>query len=392
MDGTVNIGISLVDFTPGRMGGVETYVRNLVSWLALNDHDNRYTLICTDHNVGYFDAISDRVETLVFENDKNSPRRLMRSFARKVFRIDTIQAGIDRLGLDLLHNPFTYSRESSSRTPLIITFHDLQHHYYPEFFKAREIQSRNRNYRRAALDADRIIADSDHTRQTLLDNYHVPEDHVHVVPLGVDSEYKRIEDMEFLERERELLGLTRPFLYYPAATWLHKNHGNLLAAVDILKSSGRFDGDLVLTGVATSARDSLIKSITELGLQDTVRVLGYLPYDKLPTIYNLARLMVFPSLFEGFGMPVLEAMACGCPVVCSNVTSIPEVGGTAVRYFDPSSPEQIADSIMRLWSDDDALLDLRARGIERARLFSWEKTARATLEVYQQTFRTLKPS
>lgn len=392
MDGTVNIGISLVDFTPGRMGGVETYVRNLVSWLALNDHDNRYTLICTDHNVGYFDAISDRVETLVFENDKNSPRRLMRSFARKVFRIDTIQAGIDRLGLDLLHNPFTYSRESSSRTPLIITFHDLQHHYYPEFFKAREIQSRNRNYRRAALDADRIIADSDHTRQTLLDNYHVPEDHVHVVPLGVDSEYKRIEDMEFLERERELLGLTRPFLYYPAATWLHKNHGNLLAAVDILKSSGRFDGDLVLTGVATSARDSLIKSITELGLQDTVRVLGYLPYDKLPTIYNLARLMVFPSLFEGFGMPVLEAMACGCPVVCSNVTSIPEVGGTAVHYFDPSSPEQIADSIMRLWSDDDALLDLRARGIERARLFSWEKTARATLEVYQQTFRTLKPS
>lgn len=392
MDNNVNVGISLVDFTPGRMGGVETYVRNLVSWLALNDHDNRYTLICTDHNVGYFDAIIDRVETLVFENDKNSPHRLMRSFARKVFRIDTIQIGIDRLGLDLLHNPFTYARESKSSTPLIITFHDLQHHYYPEFFKAREVQSRNSNYRRAALAADSIIADSDHTKQTLLANYNVPGDHVHVVPLGVDSEYKIIDDLEFLGRERDLLGLTRPFLYYPAATWLHKNHVNLLAAVDILKNSYRFDGDLVLTGVATSARDSLLKKIEELGLQDTVHVLGYLPYDKLPTIYNLARLMVFPSLFEGFGMPVLEAMACGCPVVCSNVTSIPEVGGTAVHYFDPTSPEQIADAIMKLWNDDKALLDLRAKGIERARLFSWEKTSRETLQVYHQTIDRLKRS
>ena len=372
------------------MGGVETYVRNLVSWLAVNDHENRYTLICTDQNVNYFDSIIDRVKILVFKNDKKSSHRLMRSLFRKVLRTDLIQIGIDRLGLDLLHNPFTYARESKSKTPLIVTFHDLQHHYYPEFFKAKEIHSRNSNYLRVTLDADRIIAISDHTKQTLLDNYNVPDDHVDVVPLGVDSEYKRIDDMDLLEREREFLGLSRPFLYYPAATWRHKNHANLLAAVDILKNSYHFDGDLVLTGVATSARDILLKRIEELGLQDTVHVLGYLPYEKLPTIYNLARMMVFPSLFEGFGMPVLEAMACGCPVVCSNVTSIPEVGGTAVHYFDPSSPEEIADTIIKLWNDDEALLDLRAKGIERARLFSWERTARATLEVYHQTIGRLK--
>lgn len=386
----MNIGISLVDFTPGRMGGVETYVRNLVSWLAVNDHENCYTLICTDQNVNYFDNIIDRVKTLVFENDKKSTSRLMRSLIRKVFRTDMIQVGIDRLGLDLLHNPFTYARESRSKTPLIITFHDLQHHYYPEFFKAKEIQSRNSNYRRAANDADKIIADSDYTKQTILDNYNVSGDRIDVVLLGVDSEYKKDDDQEFLNRERELLGLTRPFLYYPAATWLHKNHVNLLTAVDILKNSYHFDGDLVLTGVATSARDSLLNKIEVLGLQDTVHILGYLPYDKLPTIYNLARMMVFPSLFEGFGMPVLEAMACGCPVVCSNVTSIPEVGGTAVGYFDPTSPEQIADSIMKLWHDDDALHDMRVKGIERARLFSWERTSRETLEVYHKSIGRLE--
>ncbi len=372
------------------MGGVETYVRNLVSWLVANDHENRYTLICTDHNVAYFNDILDRVNTLVFENGKNSPRRITRSLVRKVFRVDMIQTGIDRLGLDLLHNPLTYVRDSRSKTPLIVTFHDLQHHYYPEFFKAREIESRNNNYRRAVLDADRMIADSEHTKQTLLDRYNVSGDRVQVVLLGVDSEYKRIDDQDFLDGERDLLGLSRPFLYYPAATWLHKNHANLLAAVKILKNNGTFDGELVLTGVATSARDDLLKKIEALGLQNTVRILGYLPYDKLPVIYNLARVMVFPSLFEGFGMPVLEAMACGCPVACSNVTSLPEVGGDAVRYFDPVSPEQIADTVIKLWNDDAALLELRAKGIERAGLFSWEKTARETLEVYRHTIRELK--
>jgi glycosyltransferase involved in cell wall biosynthesis len=96
-------------------------------------------------------------------------------------------------------------------------------------------------------------------------------------------------------------------------------------------------------------------------------------------------MMVFPSLFEGFGMPVLEAMACGCPVVCSNVTSLPEVGGDAVHYFDPSSPEQIADSIIKIWNDEAVLRDLAEKGIVRAKLFSWERTARETLNVYHQT-------
>lgn len=385
----MNIGIILVDFTPGRMGGVETYVRNLVSWLAVNDRENSYTLICTDHNVTYFDAIIDHVETLVFENDKNSPRRLMRSLVRKVFRIDMVQVGIDRLGLDLLHNPFTSVRCSRFKTPLIVTFHDIQHHFYPEFFKGKEVRGRDRIYRKAAFEADKIIADSNHTKQTLLENYGVPGDHVHVVHLGVGSEYKKIDDPALLDQERIFLGLTKPFLYYPAATWLHKNHINLLRALKILIADRHFDGDLVLTGVATSAKGSLLMKIAELGLQDRVHILGYLPYDKLPVIYNLARMMVFPSLFEGFGMPPLEAMACGCPVVCSNVTSLPEVAGDAACYFDPTSPEEIAECINRLWNDDGALNVMRDQGIKRAKLFSWEKTARETRDIYMQTVRRM---
>jgi len=381
----MNIGISLVDFTPGRMGGVETYVRNLVSWIAVNDQENRYTLICTDHNVGYFDAIIDRVETLVFKNDKSSPGRLLRSLARKVLRVDMVQVEIDRLGLDLLHNPFTSVRCSKYKTPLIVTFHDIQHHYYPDFFKSKDVRGRDSVYRKAAFEADNIIAVSDHTKQTLIDSYKVPSDHIHVVHLGVGPEYRRIDDQTFLALEKINLGLTKPFLYYPAATWLHKNHINLLRAISLLKNHHHFDGDLVLTGVATSARDRLMTKISELGLQDRVRVLGYLPYENLPVIYNLARMMIFPSLFEGFGFPVLEAMACGCPVVCSNVTSLPEVAGDAAGYFDPTSPEDIAACINKLWNDDDALRNMREAGINRAKQFSWQRTAQLTREIYMQT-------
>jgi glycosyltransferase involved in cell wall biosynthesis len=201
----------------------------------------------------------------------------------------------------------------------------------------------------------------------------------------VGNEYRRIDDPQLLDQERASLGLARPFIYYPAATWLHKNHINLLRAVSMLISDFHFDGDLVLTGVSTSARDSLQKNITGLGLQDRVHVLGYLPYDTLPVIYNLARLMVFPSLFEGFGMPVLEAMACGCPVVCSDVTSLPEVAGEAAGYFDPTSPDEIAAAINRLWNDDHALRAMQDKGVARAGLFSWENTARKTRAIYLQT-------
>jgi glycosyltransferase involved in cell wall biosynthesis len=385
----VRIGIVLVDFAPGCMGGVETYMRNLVSWLARNDGENRYTLICTDQNVDYFEGLLDRVDTLVFRNGKKSPQKLGRSLVRKVFRTDLIRVGIDRLGLDLLHNPFTSTRCLGGKTPLIVTFHDLQHRFFPQFFREKDVARRDRNSRKTALGATFLIADSEYTKQTMQEAYGVAENRVRVVPLGVSGEYRKIEDRALLEAERAGLGLDRPFLYYPAATWLHKNHANLLRALQILCDRHGFDGELVLTGVATKARETLMANIAELGLEDRVRVLGYLPYEKLPVLYNLARLTVFPSLFEGFGMPVLEAMACGCPVACSNVTSIPEVAGEEARYFDPNSPEEIAQAVRELWSDEDALAGLARRGVERAAGFSWEHTASRTLEVYRDTLRRL---
>jgi glycosyltransferase involved in cell wall biosynthesis len=121
-----------------------------------------------------------------------------------------------------------------------------------------------------------------------------------------------------------------------------------------------------------------------MGLEDTVKVLGYLPYDHLPYLYTLARLLVYPSLFEGFGIPLIEAMALGCPVACSNVTSIPEVIGDAGVTFDPASVEDIAEKVSGLWNDESLRRDLRIKGLERVRVFTWENTARETIKVYKK--------
>ncbi len=168
---------------------------------------------------------------------------------------------------------------------------------------------------------------------------------IDVVYIGCDSQYRVLDDDDGLGKIRSKYGLHRPFMYYPAATWPHKNHKTLLAALKILQERYRFDGQLVLSGIAMKANDEILIEIQSLGLEDTVKILGYLPYADLPAIYNLARVMVFPSLFEGFGIPLVEAMACGCPVACSNVTSIPEIVGNAGVVFDPRSAEDIAEKV-----------------------------------------------
>jgi glycosyltransferase involved in cell wall biosynthesis len=177
-------------------------------------------------------------------------------------------------------------------------------------------------------------------------------------------------------------------MYYPAATWPHKNHKMFLGALKIMKYRYGFDGQLVLSGIAMQTNNDILKEIIRLGLQEDVVVLGYLPQEDLPCLYNLARMMVFPSLYEGFGIPLVEAMACGCPIACSNVTSIPEVVGDAALTFDPYSVEEMAEKVWRVWNDDVLRQEMNLKGLGRVKRFSWDNMARQTIAVYEKT---LKP-
>jgi glycosyltransferase involved in cell wall biosynthesis len=260
----------------------------------------------------------------------------------------------------------------------------MQQEFFPEFFSWIELRKRRRIYRASAEAATRIIVSARFTKACLVERYGISADKIEVIHTGYGPEYRVLDDAERLAEVRRKYSLNKPFLFYPAATWPHKNHRALLAAIRIMKASHPFDGDLILTGIAMQAHAGIMAEISRLGLGDTVRVLGYLPAEELPCLYNLARLLVFPSLFEGFGIPLVEAMACGCPVVCANVTSLPEVVGDAGETFDARSPEEMAAKIWSVWNDEAKLGQMRTSGLERVLLFNWADTARKTLAVYKK--------
>ncbi len=381
----MKIGLNLVGFVPGTMGGIETYLRNLIDSLQKIDHENSYVVLCDDHYAKEFQLFngSFRIESMNYT--RPSPMWLLRGVLRNTIKIDVLRPVFNRLKVDVIHHPFSILNPMSIKLPSVLTFVDMQHEFLPQFFSAGEMKMRKEFFRPSAEQATRIIAISGHVKSSLIERYEISPGKIDVVYLGHDSRY-RVYDAGSLQEMRSKVDLNRPFIYYPGATWPHKNHKMLLAALSIMKDRYRFDGQLVLTGIAKKSYGDMLDEIRRLGLGDTVNILGYLPYEDLPYIYNLARIMVFPSLFEGFGIPLVEAMACGCPVVCSNATSIPEVVGDSGVFFDPYSAEDMADKIWKAWNDEEQLKSMRARGIERAKIFNWDDTARRTIEVYRKAF------
>jgi glycosyltransferase involved in cell wall biosynthesis len=297
----------------------------------------------------------------------------------------------DRRGFALVHTPFTNVKSYRFKAPQVVTFLDLQHEYFPEFFSQRELKRRRAKFKLAAILATHLIAISGYTKQCVIDHYGISAERIDVVPLASNPDYAPRTEQDKLAEVKAMHSLNKPFLYYPAATWPHKNHAVLLKALNILVERHSFNGELVLTGISSNHHDAVRLTISELGLESQVRILGYLPYEEMPHLFNLARLLVFPSLYEGFGIPLVEAMASGCPVVCANATSIPEVVGDAALMFDPGSPEVVAEAIWSVWNDEAKLSSMREKGLQRAKEFSWQRTVAKTMAVYRRVLGQTHP-
>lgn len=382
----MKIGLNAIGLNPGRMGGVETYFRQLLYHLQMEDGNNDYTVTCKNTEADFFRLFNPRFSVKQLGFGRPSLRWLIRGVLFEVAHIDIIAPLMDSVAVDVFHHPFSVLEPQGLRIPSVLTFWDMQHEFYPEFFTRSELRYRNYAFRASAQKANRIIVSSEFTKMCLIEYYGVLSDKIDVIYTGYGEICRPIDDHGGLEAIRSKYKLPDSFIYYPAALWPHKNHRALLDTICLVRNKHGLNVNLVLSGMSAARSDELRDEIRQRMLEEVVTVLGNIPYDDLPYLYNLATMMIFPSLFEGFGIPLVESMACGCPVICSNNTSIPEVVGDAALLFDPLSVDEMASSIIRIWNDSTLRDKLRLAGLKRVKRFDWRETARKTRAVYQKAY------
>jgi len=272
----------------------------------------------------------------------------------------------------------------------VLTILDLILFRSPDYFRDRAAhQEYQKRWRLAIEMADAIIAISSHTRSDILANFAVDPDKVMVVPLGVDNRFRRLKDRKLIDQVRLRYGLKKPYLFYLSTDYPHKNHKNLILAFDHLVKQKGLSAQLVFAGTRYYFENEaeLKQLVNSLLLDDDIVWLDHLADEELNALYNGAEVFAYPSLDEGFGLPLLEAMACGTPVAASSAASLPEVAGDAAVFFDPVDVGDIAGTIERVWRDESLKRRLIEQGHKRCSELTWKNTAQKTLAVYAEAKR-----
>lgn len=344
------VGISLLTLVPGVVGGSETYARELVRALGrVGELDYRVYLPTIAPDAA--GPLPSKTVTS-YPASRTMPGRL-RAMAQAAVAPGRLRRELELDRLDAVHFPLSVMLPTVTRPPAATTILDIQHEFLPEFFSKAELLYRRVAYRATARRSARVITISEHARETLVERMGLDPERVHTIHFGVNHE-------RFSPG-----GADRgDFLLYPANRWPHKNHERLYEATAELGMR------LVLTGGGHEGKP----------VPANVEVRGRVPADELVELYRTAAVLVFPSLYEGFGQPPLEAMACGCPVAVSDVGPLREVCGDAAVYFDPTDTAAIAAGVREALARG---AELAAKGPERAALFTWDDCARRHDAVYR---------
>ncbi len=277
----------------------------------------------------------------------------------------------------------------------VVTVHDLGYLYYPEAHTLSQNAYLRWSTRFNARSAAAVLADSEATRQDLVRHYQIPKEKISVVYPGRDETLLRICDPAALAGVRARYGLNEAYLLYVGTLHPRKNLVRLVQAFSLLVQSPASNAQslipnlqLVLAGQKGWLYDEVFALVRKLGLRDRVHLTGYVPEADLAALLSGARAFVYPSLYEGFGFPVLESMACGTPVICSNVSSLPEVAGDAAIQVDPLDVEALAQALYHVISDDGLCRELVERGYRQVQRFSWQRCTRETMQVFEEAART----
>jgi glycosyltransferase involved in cell wall biosynthesis len=379
---------------PGVAGGIENLSRSFLDHLIRLDRFNHYTVLVAAEVQYDFDTrggpnvkvvAGDGLRVAMREAGLRALRLLHRRLRLQYWRtpeVETLRrAGAMDAEVALSIPGYIHADLMPLTNVLVVP--DIQHEYCPEFFSGRELDERRRLYTQSARRAVHLCAISEFTRQTLIERLGTAPERVTTTRLAADPIFEP-ESPARGDHRRVLDRYSLPsgqYLLFPANTWPHKNHQGAVEALRLLREAYGLDPLLVCTGSSKGAEGELHAKIRAAGLEARVRFLGYCPTSDMPALYEGAAALVFPSLFEGFGIPLLEAMWCDCPIVCSNTTSLPEIAGDAALLVDPRSPEDLAHAMSRVLTDTATRQTLIERGRRQVKGFSWQEFTLAIVSV-----------
>jgi len=269
--------------------------------------------------------------------------------------------------------------------PTVVTIHDMSLTMFPKYHPPRRVLLNRPLVDMAARRADAIITVSESAKRDIVRLYGSQAERIHVVHEAAAPSFRRIRDASLLNRVRQRYDLADRFILYVGTIEPRKNLPKLIEGFARKRKSGELPHQLVCAGPYGWLSRDIEDLIDRLDIEDAVRFTGYVPFDDLAALYTLAEMFVFPSLYEGFGLPVIEAMACGTPVVTGHVAALAEVGGGAVEQVARLDAESLGQAMLRLADDPERRDRLATLGLQRAQMFSWERAARETLKVYRET-------
>lgn len=357
--------------------GIERYTLELINNLSRLDDENKYVLFFNKH-----EPVMPPIKKCNFVNYITrvpTKFRILRIFWEQFW----LAYELKRNDVQIFHGP-SFLAPLTKKSKYVVTIHDLSFFRYPESFTLENKLYFKFFLQRSIKNADVIIADSESTKKDIIHYFKVPDDRISVVYLGVDDTFVPLKDSVKIKQIKAKYNLPEKFILFTGVLSPRKNLERTLIAFCLLKRKKSIPHKFVIVGKKGWLYETIFEKIKLLNLENEVVFTDYVPEEDLPYFYNLADVFVLASLYEGFGLPILEAMACGCPVVTSSRSSMPEVAGDAALLVDPLKVEEISAAIEKIVTDTKLRKVLVEKGFEQAKKFSWKKTAEETLKIYDK--------